>query len=70
MFKTSSYQATGKLIKDLKFLKEFVIIDLMIGFEGKWQEFKRQFAVRTFRNQREQRVNLRERYRFGERRSH
>ena len=43
IFGSSSYKGTGDLLKDMKYLKESFLIDLIIEYEHEWKEFSRHF---------------------------
>ena len=41
IFKDSRYKATGDLLKDLKYLKESFIVELIIDLEYEWLKFEK-----------------------------
>lgn len=43
IFKDSSYKPTGDLFKDLKYLKESFIIELIIDLEYEWKKFEKKY---------------------------
>ena len=59
IFTTSSYKATGDLLKDIKYLKETVLIDLIVGFEGEWYQFESEYSYRPYENKRQKTSYLR-----------
>jgi hypothetical protein len=46
IFQTSTYRGSGDFFKDLRMLKEGVLIDLFIFHENQWTKFEQEFAVR------------------------